>query len=158
MPGMNPMLQQAGGQQPSQQGGGNFDQNPFADLMESKASPASAMGQQQMGALMSAPQAGMPQAQGGQPGQPGQPMEMPMGMQALQAGKTGDSTKPLLGAIAQLHGYIAAITDPEEIQMVRQIVSLLTNLIQRDQERSSQEMMQGGQVSPMGALGGQQNQ
>lgn len=156
MPGMNPMLQQAGGQQP-QQGGGNFDQNPFADLMESKASPASAMGQQQMGALMSAPQAGapqagMPQAQGGQSGQP---MEMPMGMQALQAGKTGDSTKPLLGAIAQLHGYIAAITDPEEIQMVRQIVSLLTNLIQRDQERSGQEMMQGGQMAPMGALGGQ---
>ncbi len=134
----------AAAQQAAQSSGGQmqFDQDPFAAIVNAARRPSMVGGG--MGGMM----AGQPQ--GNMPGMQQMMGEetMPMGMQALQPGKTGDITKPLLGAISQLHGFIASATDPEDIQMVRQIVSILTNLIQRDQERSGQEL-----ADNMGAMG-----
>jgi len=128
-PQMIQQLMQGGGQQ----GGSpmNFDQNPFMDLMQGGS-----------GAQASAPAA--PASAQPQMGPDGQPI-VP---EALQPGKTGDNSQSLLGAISQLHRFVAGSTDPEEIQMVRQIVSLLTNLVARDQERSGQMMMEGGAPQP----------
>jgi hypothetical protein len=126
--------------QPSDPSSGfNPDQNPFEALIA-----AGAKGQ-------SAPPQMPDPSQGGQaPATPPTPQVGPDGMplnDATQPGKTGDSTRPLLGAISQLHQFIAMSTDPQEIQMIRQVVSMLTNLIQKDQQRSSQMMQQqqGGQ-------------
>lgn len=124
----------------------NPDQNPFQFLIN---------GQQPRGGMPPMPQGG---PQGGQPSGPaimgGQPATPPT-PDAMQPGKTGDYTKPLLMAISALHSYMAAITDPQEIDLVRKVVSLLTNLIQRDQQRSSAQMQeqmkqtsQSGQPQP----------
>ncbi len=128
-----------------------------------------------LGSLMGGQQGGMPpmpsfqpdanspmaQMMGGQQETPqGQPQMLPENMpEALQPGKTGDSTKPLLMAISALHGYIAASTDPGEVALIRKVVSLLTNLIQRDQEKSTAMMQQQIQQpqAPQPTMGGPQN-
>lgn len=133
------------GQQPSSF---NPDANPFEDLIS-----AGAAGQQSpmagMMAQMGGASGGQPSPQGGMPQTPKVgPDGMPMQPDALMPGKTGDNSRPLLGAISQLHQFIAGSTDPQEIAMIRQMVSMLTSLVQRDQSRSTQ-MMQD-------AIGGQQ--
>ena len=75
-----------------------------------------------------------------------------LGPDELQPGKTGDNTKPLLGAIQNLHSYIAASTDPGTIQLVRNLISALTQLVARDQKASEQlaqqQTDQMGQAQP----------
>lgn len=144
----------------------NPDQNPFEFLINGQSAPRG-MGASPLGS--GAPISGQPQdmSQGGMgEGMMNGGMSAGSGQnipEALQPGKTGDATKPLLGAIQMLHGFIAASQDPEEINMVRQIVSLLTNLIQRDQQRSSDMMnqaMQGGgqpQTAPLQGTPSQAN-
>lgn len=120
----------------------NPDANPFEDLIAAGAKGQGAPAQ-------------APQPQGGASPMPMKvgPDGQPMQPDALQPGKTGDNSRPLLGAISQLHQFIAGSTNPEEIQMIRQVVSMLTNMVQQDQTRSTQmmqEQMGGGQPSPMG--------
>jgi len=98
----------------------NLDQNPFeAILAKQAAQPA-------------------PQPQVDANGQPIVPEE-------LQPGKTGDNTKPLLMAIQALHNYIAASTDQGTIQLVRNLISALTQLVARDQKMSEQAKQQMAQ-------------
>lgn len=112
----------------------NPDQNPFEQMIAQ-----SAAGQQP--SMQNMPQQGM-SPQGQMPQQESPTGDMGEQPEALQMGKTGDNTRPLLGAITQLHQFIASSTSPEEINIVRQIVSLLTRLVSRDQEKSGQMMQQ----------------
>jgi hypothetical protein len=68
--------------------------------------------------------------------QGGQPQGTPV---ASQPGETGDSSKPLMQAVQALYNYIASISDMKEIAMVRSLINLITQLIQRDQMRATQQ-------------------
>lgn len=114
--------QQPQGPQSAPQGGMNFDQNPFEEMM-----------QQKMAGAQQAPQSPMPQAGGDQSMMP----------EALQPGKTGDGAKFLMGAIQQLHGYLGYSTEPQEIEMLRNLINIITQLLSRDQEKASATMKQG---------------
>ena len=110
------------------QGGGqmNFDQNPFEAIL--------AQGGGQMPSQ--------------QPQQPMAPEEMENMPEELQPGKTGDNTKPLLGAIQNLHNYIGMTTDPGDIRLVRNLISALTQLVARDQKRMEQMAAEQGAQQP----------
>jgi len=124
----------------------NFDENPFASIFAEGGQPNA----------QPVPQAAPPQTAPAQAPQ-GMPMqgaggEQMMGPDELQPGKTGDNTKPLLGAIQALHNYIAGSTDQGTIQLVRNLISALTQLVARDQQAGEQlaqqqmaQMQQGGQ-------------
>ena len=103
----------------------NLDQNPFEAIFAQDGQQAPPQ------------QAPQPMPQPAPQVAPGTDEEL-LGPEQLQPGKTGDNTKPLLGAIQQLHGYIAASTDPGTIQLVRNLISALTQLVARDQKASEQ--------------------
>ena len=63
--------------------------------------------------------------------------------EALQPGKTGDGVKFLMSAIQGLHGYLGYSTDPQEVEMLRNLINIVTQLMTRDQEKASQAMAQG---------------
>lgn len=50
-----------------------------------------------------------------------------------QYGVTADNTKELVGAISSLHKYIKNITNPDNIQKVRDILVELIKIMQEDQ-------------------------
>jgi len=104
-----------GGLQP-QTGNDPFGQNPFSEIINSQQAPVQ------------------------QPVQPENPEDVP---EALQPGKTGDSTKFLIGSIQQLHNFIAQNTEPRTISTVRQIIGLLTKLIDEDQAQAAQVLTSG---------------
>jgi hypothetical protein len=122
------------GQQPM-----DLNQNPFAAIFEQ--APQQAMPQ----AAPQTPMTGAPQAAAPQGGTAPVPEE-PAGPEELMPGKTGDNTRPLLGAIQQLHNYIAASTDAGTIQLVRNLISALTQLVARDQKQSEQLSRQQAQA------------
>jgi len=117
--------------------GFNPDQNPFEAIF--------AQGQGQPAAAPATPTVQPAPAANGQV-----MPEQPVGPDELQPGKTGDNTKPLLSAIQNLHGYIAASADPGTIQLVRNLISALTQLVARDQKASAQlaqqQVQQNGQA------------
>lgn len=91
--------------------GFNPDQNPFeAIINRSKAAQAPA------------PQPGMMPGMVENPNSP----ELP--------GQTGDNSKPLIMAIKSLHDYIAMSTDIRTQNMVRNLISMLTSLVSKDQQ------------------------
>lgn len=110
----------------------NLDQNPFEAIL--------AQGGQQQ-APQPAPQPIAPQVAPDTD-------EALLGPDELQPGKTGDNTKPLLGAIQNLHAYIAASADQGTIQLVRNLISALTQLVARDQKAGEQLAQQ--QIEQMG--------
>ena len=126
-------------QQPaSPQGGMNFDQNPFEEMVKEKMA-GGGMHKMPDGQMMQ-----NSQMQGA-----GQNM-MP---EALQPGKTGDGVKFLMSAIQGLHGYLGYSTDPQEVSMLRNLINIVTQLMTRDQEKATQAMEQGqpaqtGQPAP----------
>jgi hypothetical protein len=78
----------------------------------------------------------------GQPGQPGQP------------GGAG-TTKILLTAMQALHQFTLQGADPQEVAVVRSMIVILNQLIQRDQMNAQQQGGQGGpQAGPGGPAGG----
>lgn len=116
--------------QQGQQGGGqgqefNADQNPFEGIL---ASMQGGQGAPQAQAEPQAPQQ-MPQGQMVAPGQ--QPMES-----QLEKGKNPSATKFLTQAIQAIQNYINASTDKDTIMLGRNIVKLLSKLI--DQEEDGQ--------------------
>ncbi len=76
----------------------------------------------------------------------------PAGANAQQAGQQGPAgpgdqpgnTKMLMSAIQALHQFTQAGTDPQEIAVVRSMIVILSQLIQRDQAMQAQGG-QGGQ-------------
>ena len=125
MPGM------AQGEQAAMQGGQalNLDENPFASIFAQGQAPAAPVQPAPTGQMM-------------QGGIQGQGEEVMMGPEELQPGKTGDNTKPLLGAIQNLHAYISASSDPGTIRLVRNLISALTQLVARDQKQGEQMAQQ----------------
>lgn len=115
-------LQGAGGQQAPGQ-----NQPGIMAMLQKMQNPAGATPPSQPG--------GAPVAQGaGQAsGLPGVQQPDVADQDASFPGSNPGITKNLLGASQQLHQAIAQLTDPDEIRVVRTILMLLTNLIQRDQ-------------------------
>lgn len=104
------------------------------------------------------PAGGAPAMQGGMPsGAPGgMPQGAPgqLGMGGQQA-PGAQSTKMLLGALQSLHQFALQAVDPQEVQLIRQIIVLLSSLIQKDQARQLQGGQPGGSMpQPMGQAGG----
>ena len=81
--------------------------------------------------------------------QPG--VEEDLGPEALQPGKTGDSAKFLIGAIQNLHNYIGNLTDANVQGMVRNLIGVITKLIEHDQEYAGTQL-----AEQMKAAGGAQ--
>ena len=120
----------------------NPDQNPFEEILAQGGGQAPAQ---------EAPQQPMIPHQG--PPAPGVPPEA-LGPEELQPGKTGDNSKPLLGAIQSLHSYIAMSSDQGTIQLVRNLISALTQLVARDQKASEEASIQQQQQMSQGEQGG----
>jgi len=87
-------------------------------------------------------QGGMPggAALGGTPAVPGRGQTAP--------------TKFLLSALQALHLFSQQVTDPQEAQIIRSIIVLLSGLIQRDQQRQQQTGGAGMGGFPRGGLAG----
>lgn len=143
---MNP---QAGAQPGAQPGQG---QNPFLQLLQKLQSQGpQAPGQNPPGMAM-ASHMGTPA--GGSPVGAGGPMGAPGGMpgqevqDATLPGQNPGVSKNLMSAMQQLHGAITVMTDPQEIQMIRSIIVLLNQLIQRDQQVQAQQTGQGQPQQP----------
>jgi hypothetical protein len=79
------------------------------------------------------PISALAQTAGGAPG-----AQQPDIEDAAMPGQNPGVSKNLMGAMNQLHGAITQMTDPQEIRMVRSIIVLLNQLIQRDQEVQNQ--------------------
>lgn len=64
---------------------------------------------------------------GEMPSEPGVPNEG-------DVGQTGDTTRPLVSAMAMIHRYIQSTTDRSAIGTARSILTLITGLIRDDQQ------------------------
>jgi hypothetical protein len=109
--------------EPNTQTGFNPDNNPFAGIIKGGQAPQS-------------------------PAPQGQQM-MPDPMDPSQPGQTGDSSKPLIMAIKSLHDYIAMSTDVRTQNMVRNLITMLTQLLSKDQQAG---MKKGEAVAPKGEM------
>ena len=101
---------------PNTQPGFNPDQNPFAGIMQQAQSQG-----------MQAPA----------------PTGMPAGMtdptDPSLPGQTGDSAKPLIVAIKALHDYIAMSTDVRTQNMIRNLITMLNQLMTKEQEEGAKK-------------------
>jgi hypothetical protein len=104
----------------------NPDQNPFEGIL------ASLQGGQEapMGQAPQQPSAPTPQPQGGQ-NVPGAAPQLPKDQ--TQEGVVTGNTKHLLSAVSALQQYITASHDRDEILIGRNMIRLLTQLIEKDQ-------------------------
>ncbi|MCK9371237.1 hypothetical protein M0R04_15095 [Candidatus Dojkabacteria bacterium] len=125
-PNISAMMQSLQGAPEGAPTGGLSDGNPFAGLIKG-FKPA---GQEQ--APVQAPQA------------PSQGTPAGMEENQLQQGVNTGTTKPLLSALQGLHAYIAESQDPQEIRIARNIIALLSQLIQRDQSQQEARLPKGG--------------
>ena len=51
----------------------------------------------------------------------------------MEYGKAGGNTQNILGAVSSLQSAVKESTDPREIAVIRSVISLLSQLIQKDQ-------------------------
>lgn len=118
--------------------------NPFLQLLSklqsqgTQQAPGNNPGMQAMLQRVTQPAGASPAPQTSPPG--GAPVGADQGTQptgiedAAIPGSNPGTTKQLLQAANALHGAITQMSDPQEIQMIRSILMLLSNLIQRDQQ------------------------
>lgn len=116
--------------------GFNPDQNPFAEIMNQGG------GMMPQGQPMMAPQ-GAPSPMGG-PAAPGVAPEDPNN--PLVQGQTGDGAKSLVSAIQALHNYIGFSTNPQQINLIRNIITMITKLVDNDQKVASQKTMEASKA------------
>lgn len=135
------------GPQGGQPGQPNAPQNPFlqmlAHLQSQGGQQSPGQNQPMLQAMMqksSNPPGAMP---GGAPvggpsaqGIPG--AQQPDIQDAALPGQNPGSSKQLIAAMNLLHQAITSLDDPQEIQMLRSIIVLLTRLINADQEKQNQ--------------------
>jgi hypothetical protein len=100
---------------PNSQQGFNPNQNPFAGIINQSA-----------GASRGGMPAGMTD-----PTDPSVP------------GQTGDSSKPLIIAIKSLHDYIAMSTDVRTQNMIRNLISMLNQLVSKEQDEAAKKGEEG---------------
>jgi hypothetical protein len=151
---MNPQVGMPSGQGP---GGAN---NPFLQFVQQLQSQRGNAPGQNMPAPSGqppavpggAPVSALQQAQGAAGQAPGLPGVQQNPMQQVQdaaiPGENPGVTKNLLQAANALHGAIAQLTNPGEIQAIRSILMILTQLIQRDQQTQNARTGQGQVVGP----------
>jgi len=151
--------QQGAGQAPQgapQPGGAGEGANPFEDIL---AQFGAQQQQAPEGATQPTPEA-MAAMGGGQPGggpevggmgggqqaiqktqqidpQTGQPIE-----DQTQKGTLTGTSKFLVGAIQQLQGYLQASDDRDDIATGRSVITLLTRLIDKDQQSETSKLQQ----------------
>lgn len=121
----------------------NQSGNPYLEMLQRTGgqgpqTSAPAAGPSAMAQALSQQAGAGPQA----PQQPGQP-----GAGAPQAG----TTKILLSAVQALHGFTQQATDQQEVAVVRSMIVILNQLIQRDQMAQAQG---GGQPQQPGQPAG----
>lgn len=131
-------------------------QNPFAEILSrftqsQGGNPiangqAGPMAQEQMAAAQQ--QSAMQGAAQGAEFDPA--TGMPMEEDQTQKGVATGTSKYLIGAIGQLQQYIAQATDRDEIATARSIISLLSRLIDKDQQTEGTKLQQQPQPG-MGA-------
>lgn len=102
-------------------------QNPFLQMLSKLQSGSPDSPNQNTSAM-----AGMPKAPAMSSPTPG--AQQPDIEDAALPGQNPGITKNLVGAMSQLHVAITTMTDPQEIRILRSIIVLLNQLIQRDQE------------------------
>ena len=132
----------------------NPDQNPFESILSGIGSGQQAGGGQQMGQDMMAllgqgggatPPQGAPQP-GGQQIPPGLQMAgaQPMLPESqLEAGKNPSATKSLVQAIGAIQNFIAQSTSRDDIMIGRNIVKLLTRLVNSSEDTQLKNLEQG---------------
>ena len=134
---MNPNSQSQQPQGPQQDELSGPTQNPFAGLM---AKMQGGMGGQSM-------MGGQPQDEGsadtGIDMETGEPTN-----QLLPGSSGGDSSEQLIPALKSLQGFLTASTDQKEIAIARQIIVMLTQLIQSSQSKLAQRLPQDQNMLP----------
>ncbi len=128
--------------EPNDQQGGN----PFAGIL---AQLQQGQGQQQPQQMpQQAPQMPQPKIQGSSQQQTAEQM----GPKQLMEGQEGTGSKFLMQALQGIQGYIQMSTNPQKIQMLRQLATVFTNLLANEQEEASQELEgmseEGGEENP----------
>lgn len=117
-------------------GNPQLDGNPFQGILAQIQSRQSAGGQPPQGM----PMQGTPPAGGPPPQMMAQMMaggKPKMPPNQLNPGEDSGNSQELLSAIQQLQRYIVAESDPNNITVVRSIISLITKLVQKDQEQQA---------------------
>jgi hypothetical protein len=133
-------------------GNPQFDQNPFEAIINggqgqdmgggATGGPHMMPGGQPMGGDL--PPMGAADAESpAESTAPGEEVE-----DAGQKGVNPGGTKFVLGAIQQLNNFITDSTDRAEIATIRSVITLLTRLVQRDQERQNMLQQKIGQTPP----------
>jgi hypothetical protein len=107
------------------QGGG--DENPFASILQQLQGGGGGMPPMDAGPMM-ATQPAAPQ--GPKIGPDGKPLP-----DVTQRGQNPGTSKFVVQAMQAMQGALAEATDPQEIQMLRQILSMLVKVVDEDQKR-----------------------
>lgn len=118
----------------------NLDKNPFEGILAQLQSRQSAGGQPSP-IMQGLPPAGGTPAGGPPPQMMAQTMaggkQPKMPPNQLNPGEDSGNSQELLSAIQQLQRYIVAESDPNNITVVRSIISLIAKLVQKDQEQQA---------------------
>lgn len=128
-------MQQGGGQpSPEGQGGQQPEFNPDANPFESILAGLQQNGPQAAAAQSQQPQGPQPIMTAGGP-------QMPANQ--LEPGKNPSGSRPLGQAVSALQNYIAQSTDRDNIMIARNIVKLLTNLMNKEEDSQIGNLEQG---------------
>lgn len=140
---------------------GGIAPNPFTQFLQKyqQQHPTGQPGQNQPGAdgqppaqpggnpISALAQAGQQAGGAGQAsGLPG--VQQPQIEDAAMPGQNPGVSKNLIQAANALHGAIASMTNPREIQMIRSILIMLSQLIQADQQNQNAKTGQGQPAQP----------
>jgi hypothetical protein len=144
---------------PNDQQGGN----PFASIL---AQLQGGQGQQQPQQAPQQAPAPMAPVKGSSQMQTAQDYQDPS-QEQMMPGKTGDNLKGLVQAVTGLQSYVQNSTDPQMIKMLRQIITVITQLMAQEQTElangipeSEEDGQEGGQSalsqvqSMTGGMGG----
>jgi hypothetical protein len=104
--------------------------NPFASILAQLQGGGQQMPQQAPRQPMAMPQQPV---QGSSQQRTAEQYQDPMEEQ-LMPGKTGDNVKGLIQAITGLQSYIQNSTNPQMIQMLRQLIQVIGNILSQEQE------------------------
>lgn len=119
----------------------DMSQNPFASILQRASGGSSSMAagpsQGQAQGQEVPPQTQTPMGAQGQTN----PQELPPEQEQLMRGKNPSNSKFLITAIQSLENYVQGSEDKDEIATARSVISLLTRLIDRNQQSMSSGLM-----------------
>lgn len=130
------------------QGGGSplgGDQNPFANILAQLQGGGQGGGMPDPGAMMATKSA---TSQGPKIGPDGKPLP-----DVTQRGQNPGTSKFVISAMQAMQGALAEATDPQEIQMLRQILQTLVKIVDMDQKRQGGGSAPTSDVNPAQLMG-----